>query len=47
MIMILVKEKHCVAVAYILRGLVHFYHGAMWEHTGRHGAGEGAEHPTS
>ena len=44
---ILKKEKHLFGVAYIFKDLAHYHHGATWGHAGRHGAGEGAESPTS
>ena len=44
---ILMKEKHLIGVAYVFRGLVHYYHGVTWWRADRHGAGEVSESPTS
>ena len=30
-------------VAHRFRSLVHYHHGGTWQHTGKHGAGEGAQ----
>lgn len=43
----LISEKYLIGVACIFRCLVHCRHGATCWHTGRHGAGELAECPTS
>ena len=41
------KEKHLTGTGLQFRGLDHYYHSGIWWRAGRHGAGEGAEIPTS
>ena len=42
------KGKHSIGVAWLqFRGSAHHHHGGAWQQSGRHGAGEVAESPTS
>ena len=41
------KGKHLIRVACTFRDLVHYHHGMIRWHVGRHGAGEGVESLTS